>query len=271
MMQSIDGMDLIRSQLLADIVYRIRNGMPELAPFSQIIPVSQGRISSDLGDKYERLRLWLEEYRQSGTVELDHFIGRLYGEVLAQPGYTFHDSLDGSRIATTMVESIRNYRRTVSAYLEDEGKNWTREYIELLNEGMVAAQYNIEWENKDEDAVLIAPAYTFLISNTPVEYQFWIDIANRLWSERLYQPIAQPYVLSRNWSPGEKWTFDQELQISDRVLHDIALGLLHRCKHKVYLGLSEYNEQGYEQRGPLVQVFHRIFQTVAPSSRRSNA
>jgi hypothetical protein len=29
------------------------------------------------------------------------------------------------------------------------------------------------------------------------------------------------------------------------------------------LGLSEYNEQGYEQRGPLLQAFHRILQSLA--------
>jgi hypothetical protein len=38
----------------------------------------------------------------------------------------------------------------------------------------------------------------------------------------------------------------------------LVIGLLRRCKSSLYLGLTDLNEQGYEQRGPLLQALQRI-------------
>ena len=64
--------------------------------------------------------------------------------------------------------------------------------------------------------MLIAPAYTFLMNNQPVSYQFWLDIGSRGWFERLYQPLTHPYVLSKQWTPGDKWTDEREFEIAPR-------------------------------------------------------
>jgi hypothetical protein len=133
----------------------------------------------------------------------------------------------------------------------------------MVQDGVIAAQYMPRWERQNEDAVFIAPANTFLISNYPVYVQFWLDIGNRSWSERLFQPLTHPYVLSRNWLANKVWTDTEEVETGEQVLYALVFGLLNRCRRKIYLGLSEYNEQGYEQRGPLLQAFHRILQSLA--------
>ncbi len=263
LMQAIDGMDLIRAKILAEIVYRVRDGIPTFSPFDQIIPSTQERISFVLGEKYEHLRLWLEEYRQSGPGELDQFISRLFGEVLSQPGYGFHYNFDMGQVTANLVDSIRKFRRVVGNSLTETGMDLGKEYIEMVQDGVIAAQYIPSWQSQEEDAVFIAPAYTFLISNYPVKVQFWLDIGNRSWSERLYQPLTHPYVLSRNWSADNIWTDVQEVETGEQVLYALVFGLLNRCQRKIYLGLSEYNEQGYEQRGPLLHAFHRILQALA--------
>ena len=53
--------------------------------------------------------------------------------------------------------------------------------------------------------LLIAPAYTFLLNNRAVDYQFWLNIGSEGWSRRLYQPLTHPYVLSRGWLPGARY------------------------------------------------------------------
>jgi hypothetical protein len=263
LIQAIDGLDLIRSKILADIVYRVRDDIPILSPFDQIIPSAQERISYLLGEKYEKLRLWLEEYHQSGPLELDYFISRLFGEVLSQPGYGFHFSFDKGQVTANLVDSIRKFRRVVGDDLIEAGMDLGKEYIEMVRAGVIAAQYIPSRQSQDENAVFIAPAYTFLISNYPVDVQFWLDVGNRSWSERLYQPLTHPYVLSRNWSVDRIWTDTEEVETGEQVLYALAFGLLNRCRRSIYLGLSEYNEQGYEQRGPLLQAFHRILQSLA--------
>jgi hypothetical protein len=263
LIQGIDGMDLIRSKILTDIIYRVRDGIPTLSPFDQIIPSAQERISYVLGEKYDHLRLWLDEYRQSGSGDLDHFISRLFGEVLSQPGFGFHFNFDMGQVTANLVDSIRKFRRVAGDSLVEAGIDWGKEYIQMVQEGVIAAQYIPSWQSQEEDAVFIAPAYTFLISNYPVDVQFWLDVGNKSWAERLYQPLTHPYVLSRNWSADKIWTDIQEVETGEQVLYALVFGLLNRCRRKIYLGLSEYNEQGYEQRGPLLQAFHRILQSLA--------
>lgn len=263
LLQAIDELDLIRAKIMADVVFRMRDGTPMLTPFDQIVPATQARISYLVGEKYERLRLWLEEYHQSGEGELDHFISRLFGEVLSQPGFGFHFNFDYGQVTANLVDSIRKFRRTIGDSLEEVGGDVGKEYIQMAIDGVIAAQYIPSWQTQEENAVFIAPAYTYLISNYPVKVQFWLDVGNRSWAERLYQPLTHPYVLSRNWFPGKVWTDLEEVETANQVLSALVLGLLNRCKRKIFLGLSEYNEQGYEQRGPLLQAFHRVLQSLA--------
>ena len=72
----------------------------------------------------------------------------------------------------------------------------------MVQDGVVAAQYVRSWQRQPKDAVLLAPAYTFLMSNRPVAHQFWLDVGGTGWWERLSQPLTHPYVLSRRWAAG---------------------------------------------------------------------
>jgi len=175
LMQAIDGLDLVRAKILSDMVYHLRDGRLVLSPFEQLLPAAQERISYVVGEKYERLRVWLEEYRQSGSGELDYFISRLFGEVLSQPGFGFHFSFDYGQVTANLVNSIRNFRRVVGESLVESNIDIGKEYIQMAIDGVIAAQYLPSWQIQEEEAVFIAPAYTYLISNYPVEVQFWLQ------------------------------------------------------------------------------------------------
>jgi hypothetical protein len=115
----------------------------------------------------------------------------------------------------------------------------------------------------DTDAVLIAPAYTFLMRNEPVQYQFWLNIGGQGWAERLYQPLTQPHVLTRNWILGRVWTDEDEVETSAEGLYRLISGLIGRCRHRIYLGYSELGEQGVEQRGVLLDALQRMLRRLA--------
>jgi len=139
----------------------------------------------------------------------------------------------------------------------------------------MAAQYLLSWQPQMEDAVLLAPAYTFLMMNQPVDVQFWLDIGSRGWAERLYQPLTQPYVLNRQWLSNSistngqsqlqnrKWTDADEYETSQDNLYRLVLGLIRRCRQKVYLGWSQLSEQGYEQQGVLLKALQRVLREEA--------
>ncbi len=270
LVQAIQDLDLVRGQLLTDIVYRKRENRCVLSSFDLIRSEVQERITYRLGERYERLRAWLEEIKGQ-ALEFDHFLSRLFGEVLSQPGFGFHAGYTAGEVTANLIESVQKFRWAAGRVLHAESQPFQasnsvgKEYLAMVADGVIAAQYIRSWQVQPGEAVLLAPAYTFLMSNRPVMIQFWLDVGGRGWIERLYQPLTHPYVLSRNWSVQRVWNDSDEVNVTQETLYRLALGLLHRCRRKVYLGFSELNEQGYEQRGPLLQAFQRVLRSISIS------
>ncbi len=258
--QAIEGFDLVRARLLTDIVYRERD--LTLGSFGAIQPVMQARLTYRLGDRYENLRAWLLAYRAGERLPLDHFLRKLFGEVLSQPGFGFHSNFDAVRVAASLVESVKKFRQSLETGLEP-GIVLGREYIAMLNDGVIAAQYVESWSAPGAEAVLVAPAHTFLMMNRPATVQFWLDAGSSGWFERLAQPLTHPYVLSRGWQPGRTWSDQDEVAANRETLARLVSGLLHRCRDHLYLGLCEMGESGFEQRGELVRAFQRVLQNAA--------
>lgn len=252
------GTDLVRAQLLTEIVYRQKDG--RLSTFDEIRPDIQERITYTLGERYSQLRTWLEDYRVSEPLPLDFFMRKLFGEVISQPDYGFHTNLDAVRVAASLVESIKKFRNAMEP-IELNNNDFGREYIAMLEDGVLAAQYLEAWRNEDKQAVLVAPAYSFLMMNRPVSVQFWLDPGSDGWSQRLSQPLTQPYVLSRHWEAGRVWVDADEVAAETETLARLAGGLLCRCREKVFLALSDLGASGFEQRGSLLRAFQKILQS----------
>ncbi len=254
------GTDLIRAQLLADIVYGQRD--LRLSTFDQINPETQERITFALGARYSMLREWIENYRMDQPLPLDFFLRRLFGEVLSQPDFGFHANLDAVRIAASLVESIKKFRNAMEPIQDLSGFDLGMEYITMLQDGVIAAQYLESWRNEDKDAVLVAPAYTFLMMNRPAAFQFWLDPGSDGWSQRVSQPLTHPYVLSRYWdaSSGRAWLDSDEVEMETETLSRLVGGLLARCREKIFLALSDLGAAGFEQRGALLRAFQKVLQ-----------
>ncbi|MDP1547446.1 MAG: hypothetical protein Q8L87_15660, partial [Anaerolineales bacterium] len=253
--------DLIRAQLLTEIVYRQKDG--RLSPFDEIKPETQERITYSLGERYTELRSWIENYRTSQPLPFDFFLRKLFGEALSQPDYGFHANLDAVRVAASLVESIKKFRNAMEpTYVNMDSPSFDlgREYISMLEEGVLAAQYLESWRSVDKHAVLVAPAYTFLMMNHPVSVQFWLDPGSDGWSQRVSQPLTQPYVLSRHWQTGKVWMDSDEVEVEIETLTKLTGGLLARCREKIYLALSDLGESGFEQRGALLRAFQKVLQ-----------
>ncbi|MDO8754790.1 MAG: UvrD-helicase domain-containing protein [Anaerolineales bacterium] len=266
--------DLIRAQLLTEIVYRTKD--LRISTFDEIKTETQERITYALGSRYTNLRNWLEEYRSSNPLPLDFFLRKLFGEVISQPDYGFHLNLDAVRVAASLIESIKKFRYAMEPSMKNltgltktasirnssqedlSGFDLGREYLAMLEDGVIAAQYLESWRNEDQEAVLIAPAHTFLMMNRPVTIQFWLDPGSNGWVQRLSQPLTQPYILSRHWQPGRLWLDSDEVNAETESLARLAGGLLCRCREKIFLAISDLGETGFEQRGTLLRAFQKV-------------
>ncbi len=279
--QAIAGLDLVRARLLVDVLYRPHNIEMPLAPFENIAGDVRERITYQLGEQFDRLRAWLLAERDLPDTPLDHTFSRLFGEVLSQPGFGFYRSLEAGEVVANLIESIRKFRRVTGAIpvptQNDAGETveilpdadfLNRAYVRLIEQGVVSALYTRSWDAPPAEAVLIAPAYTFLMSNRPVAYQFWLDAGSNGWWERIAQPLTHPFVLSADWAGERQWTDDDEVSAQNDRLRRLVLGLTRRCKKHITIVNAEINERGYEQRGRLLLALHRMLRRLSGESEK---
>ncbi len=253
LMTAIEGLDLLRAKLLTEMLYR--DG--RLLPFSEVKNAAmQDRITYDFGERYNRLRAWLQRYIESERVDaIDIFFRRIFGGLLCRAGYGFHGDVAAGNISMNLVDSARNFRWALEFMRRyDPSLDLGLDYVNMVERGLIADFYLRDWLADSEEGVLIAPAYTFLLSNRAVDFQFWLNVGSEGWSRRLYQPLTHPHVLSLEWQAGAIWTDDDEEALNRQTLRRLVLALTRRCRHTVYLGYSELSESGYEQRGLLLDT-----------------
>ena len=262
LMTAIKDLDLVRAKLLTEMLYR----QGRLLPFSEVRSTAmQERVTFDLGERYDRLASWLNRYLEGERNDaIDIFFRRLFGGLLSRAGFGFFDDVDASNTAQNLVDSARGFRWSLDFMRRYEADiDLGLDYVNMVDRGVIANFYLRDWIADAEEGVLIAPAYTFLLNNRPVDYQFWLNIGSEGWSRRLYQPLTHPYVLSRGWTAGRMWTDDDEQSLSRETLGRLLLALTRRCRKAVYLGYSELSESGYEGRGLLLETIQALLRRYA--------
>ena len=262
LMAAVEDLDLVRAKLLTEMLHR--DG--RLLPFAEVhSTLMQERITFDLGERYDRLAGWLNRYIDSGRADaIDIFFRRIFGGLLSRAGFGFHDDIDAGNISMNLVDSAREFRWSLDFMSRYDAQiDLGLDYVRMVDRGVIANSYLRDWIADVEEGVLIAPAYTFLLNNRPVDYQFWLNIGGEGWSRRLYQPLTHPHVLSRGWPPGAVWSEDDEQAMNRLTLGRLLLALTRRCRRAVYLGFSELSESGYEPRGLLLETIQSLLRRLA--------
>ena len=204
------------------------------------------------------------EVKLAEAAPLDLYWQTLFTDVLSQAGFGLNENLDGALVCDKLIQSARGFREVFERAAFDAGArpepDIAREYIKTLGEDILAAQYAPEREPDiaDDNAVLVAPAHTYLVSNFRSRYQFWLDINSLGWYERVYQPLTHPSVLSRRWSVGRIWTDEDERNARQDMLGKLLSGLTYRCADKVFVVSSQLSISGDEESGPLARAIQRV-------------
>jgi len=244
--------DLVRAAVLAASVYGspVHEGVG-LRKFEEVRADVRDRVTYRLGEAYERLRIWLEHYASEEVLPIDHFLSRLFGELISQPGFGLYKDVQAGAQVGAVVESARKFRRAVTDVLEREQEPVGKAYVEMVQEGVVSGFYAVEWADPP-DAVLIAPAHTFLLRNRSYAHLLWLDVGSTAWHRRIHQPLTNPYVLSKDWDRQDQWSASWEQRFETERLTRIVSGLIRRCTDSVYLYASELSPHGQEQTGDLL-------------------
>ncbi|MFC1465607.1 MAG: UvrD-helicase domain-containing protein [Candidatus Brachytrichaceae bacterium NZ_4S206] len=282
----ISGLDVVRAQFIADAARRAcgPTGIVALPALNE--PALWDRVGSLFHERYVVLRDWLVAWageRQAQAAPLDVFWQRLIAEVLSQSGFTLSEDPEARVMCDKLIASARAFREVFEqadlASLPavealpaevpvlglgpkpdvDKAMDAGQAYVVALTQNVLAAEYAPErTPDVSEGGILLAPVYTYLTGDYRSRYQFWLDVNALSWHERFYQPLTHPYVLSREWSPGARWTDEDEQRASRDLLARVVGGLAFRCHERIYLAASELTVAGQEERGMLAQALRRL-------------
>lgn len=257
----IAGLDPLRASLLTSEVYRLRGSFGELGEIGQNDRSLRPRITFRLSESYEVLREWLQRYRSQGAqAPVDQFFSQLFEEVLSRARFGLHDDMDSMRAANQLVESARSLRWSL-ANDDDPDDGLGADYLDMVGQGVLGALRVPAWE-PPSNAVLISPVSAYLVRNRPAEYQFWLDVGSNGWWERIYQPLTHIGVLTPDWPADLIWTDADEYAARQVIMRNLIAGLLRRTLKTVYVMVTDYNESGYEQRGPLLAAVNRVLAQI---------
>ena len=289
-------LDPIRARLLAEEA--VPPGARTLADLSggegsALAGEALGRLWERVGfgvrQRYETLRVWLETYQAGEPEPVDLFLSRLFGDLLSRPGYGFGQQPDGglddARAYGRLVESANKFRQAVESVRGsvrgsetrapgggvDGGDDAQRLYVQLILGGIASAEYLLDWPDVLQasgaagEAVILAPAYTYLTRDLRSDYQVWLDLGSDGWWQRPNQPLTHPYILSRHWPPGRPWRDVEEQEANREALGRIVWGLAARCGKGVMLATSQLGINGVEQDGRLQRA---VLRAIRPRRSR---
>ncbi|MEA3408679.1 MAG: hypothetical protein U9R48_11505 [Chloroflexota bacterium] len=286
---ALANLDPIRARRLADMAYSFEERMLiDLSGEGEGGPPhgDLGRLWEQVGyqirEPYEALRVWLENYRRGEPAPLDVFFSKLFGDVLSRSGYGFYDEPDKARVFGRLVESTSKFHAAVgfddvleetevarefdTLCVDHGGVTQSIKYVELVLGGIASAEYLLDWPDaSSEEAVILAPAYTYLTRDIRSDYQFWIDLGSDGWSNRPNQPLTHPYVLSKHWPVGQPWRDIEEEQAKREALGRVLLGLATRCRKGVYLAFSDLDIGGVEQSSRLERAIVSVLTQRSPN------
>jgi hypothetical protein len=269
---SIAGLDPARAKVLADGANRVEAG--------RLVMIADKAVWDRAGmrfrERYEALSRWLATWRTAGlegnTPPLDIWWQTLFAEMLSQPGYGFAGDGDGANVADKLARSARVFREALEATNVAPAQSLAADYVGLLSEGVMAAQYAPECEIEgSEDGVLLAPVYTYLTGDYRSQAQIWLDVNTSGWYERIHQALTHPYVLSRQWQAMQarfeaegqgaemmRWSEQDEHRARQDMLRRVIVGLCDRCGERLFLASSQLGLSGQEEAGALARALQRL-------------
>ena len=261
----IAGLDLPRAMLLSGQVYHHAGG--RLLPADAVDVRARERIGFAPVEVYGRLHRWLTEYGAVDPLPLDRFLARLFDDLLCRDSFWSTEGPAARKSCARLIDSARKFRLAAPAFAGEDGESHEessklgRDYVHMIEEGIVAGSYVERAPAKEETVLLVTPVYAYLLENRISDYQFWVDVGSREWWRPPKQPLTHPIVLSRRWQTDAVWDEAKDEYLRNWLLSRMVEGLTARCRKGIFLCGSDVDSIGNSQDGPL---FPAVLRAMTP-------
>ncbi|AGB41503.1 hypothetical protein Halha_1564 [Halobacteroides halobius DSM 5150] len=239
-------LDPIRAGLLANRV--IDKQLPDLEENPQL----RARLGFDDAKRYDDFKAWITDKRAT-DFELEYFFREAFGELLSPLLAALADESEQEEVILScrkIMDSIVKFKKVVSQFKDAAEEDIGYKFIEMINQGTVAAEL-LFGKQESEDKVILATPYSFLSlpDVDKVEYLFLLDLSSELWLLGSGKELSNPYVLSRQ-TEGE-WGDKIDQKLRYQQLADYLQSILSKVTKGLYLADSDLSSRGWQQEGQL--------------------
>jgi hypothetical protein len=259
---SIGGLDPARASLLSERLYQPKT--IHLLPATELPGGLVERIGSEMVERVEELRLWLEA--QNPALPIDAFLYNLFNDLLAQPRFQPEPDLSGAAVCDWLVQSATRLRQSAQAIGLNTPAAIGTVFMEGIHQGLVTANPPDLGDPPDPNGVMISTIYGYLLAGRPLQFQVWLETAATGWWDIPKQPLSNAFVLAQSRAADAPWTTDEEFAIRNQLLSRIIRGLTNRCTGQIILANSDLDRRGLRQDGPLWRALQPVIrhQTAQP-------
>ncbi len=259
---SIAGLDPARAALLARHAYS-RDGAPQWLPADRLDPAIVDRVGPAEVALAESIRAWI--FDGGAELALAAFLYQLFNDLLGQPAFQPDGQPDptGAAICDWLVRTASRLVEAAPALGLSEPGDVGRAFIDGINQGLVTANPPDLGEPPDEDGVVLATVYGYLLSGLHSRVQVWLECGIMGWWQTPYQPLSNAFLLVASREEAT-WDAQDDIAVRNELLGSVIQGLASRCHDGVLLTLSDLDRRGQRQNGPLWRALQGVLRATPP-------
>ncbi|WP_099187858.1 hypothetical protein [Tepidibacter mesophilus] len=243
MISFVLGADMIRSRYITN---RITQKEPYELP--EVEELTSMDIDEEYTDKYEILRSWIYENTNS-ELDMDKFLKKMFLDILLP--------LDVSAENLSTCNYLINLSKSFIDYANENEKfknNKNKLFIDMILRGIRVSDTR---DNTESKGIKVWSSYSYLLSSKTSKIQIWTDSSSDVWHQIGIKKYYNPFIFLRE-NKGEKWNFDNDELYRYKQTKSVVDSLLRKASDRIYIYSSEFNSNGYEQKGELSKYISNI-------------
>jgi len=238
--------DPIRASILAGIICRQN-------PFAKFPSINEEPVIERIGyinlSKYERIRNFINEYRDGNRLPIDLFFQKVFIELLL----VYNAKEDDIVQIKKLIDSATSFSETISKFGTIDSN---KEFLKMIKGDIKSSESIFELEERmDEEAVTLSTPMTYLSNSMQSKIIIILGLSSDHWTPRCAKEISNPYVLTKTWNRGTIYSEEIEEENQRKNIAIIIRALLKRCSDKFITFESTYSGDGYENEGMLSEYF----------------